>query len=310
MTEKYDSFDTAVGILCDELAEIVNKIPDSKKSSIQEIRLRAQKPLTFSYGNDTLFTDGNGKILYSFSDKVYTVSQRSIYDTFRRVCSYSVYSHQNEIKNGFITVRGGHRVGICGTAALTDGKISAVSDISSLNIRIARQIFGAAQEIVERLCPIDGGILIAGMPSSGKITLLRDLAYRLSLGIGCKIQKTVVIDERGELSGTHNGISFSDMGLCDVLNGYPKGEGIMQAIRSLSPQIIICDELGTDEDCRSVSMGFNAGAYIVATIHAPNFDELMKRSQAKKLIATGAFKNVIMLESSDKPCKISSFKRI
>lgn len=310
MTEKNDSFGTAVSVLCDELAEVVLQIPDGKKSSVQEIRLRAGKPLTFSDGNETLFTDGKGKILYSFSDKAYIVTKRNIYDTFRRVCSYSVYSHQNEIKNGFITVHGGHRVGICGTATLTDGKISAVSDISSLNIRIARQIFGVSEEIITQLCPLQGGILIAGVPSSGKTTLLRDLAYRLSMGVGCRIQKTVVIDERGELSGTHNGTAYSDMGLCDILNGYPKGEGIIQAIRSLSPQVIICDELGTDEDCKSVMMGLNAGAYMIATIHAPNFEELLRRRQAKRLINTGAFKTVIMLESSDRPCKIANIERL
>lgn len=310
MADTNDSFSTAVGVLCDELAEAVNKIPDGKKASVQEIRLRADKPLTFSDGNETLFTDGSGKILYSVSEKAYIVTRRNIYDTFRRVCSYSVYSHQNEIKNGFITVYGGHRVGICGTATLTDGKISAVNDISSLNIRIARQIFGVSEEIITKLCPLEGGVLIAGVPSSGKTTILRDLAYRLSMGVGCKIQKTVVIDERGELSGTHNGTAYSDMGLCDILNGYPKGEGIIQAIRSLSPQVIICDELGTDEDCQSVAAGFHAGAFIIATIHAPNFEELLKRSQTKSLLDTGAFKTVVMLESSDRPCKIAGIERI
>ncbi len=310
MEEKNTGFDTAVDILCDELAETVRKIPERKKSLIQEIRLRVHKPVTFSYGSETLFADSSGKILYSYSDKVYTVSKRNIYDTFRRICSYSVYSHQNDIKNGFITVHGGHRVGICGTAVVNDGKISAVSDISSLNIRIARQIFGVSEELVSKLCPLKNGVLIVGAPSSGKTTLLRDIAYRISMGMGCKMQKTVVIDERGELSGTHNGVSFNDMGLCDILNGYPKGEGILQAIRSLSPQVIICDELGTDKDCENVAAGLNAGAKIIASIHASGFDELMRRSQAVKLLKTGAFGTAVFLESADKPCKITGYEMI
>ncbi|MBQ3929149.1 MAG: stage III sporulation protein AA [Clostridia bacterium] len=310
MTEKMDSFQSAAEILCDELQEMVGKIPDSKKHLIQEIRLRSQKPLAFSYGSDTLFTDSSGKILYSAGERAAIVTQRHIYDTFRRVCSYSVYSHQNEIKNGYITVQGGHRVGICGTASLSDGKIATVTDISSLNIRIARQVLGAAEEVIQKICPLEGGILLAGMPSSGKTTLLRDMAYRLSMGIGCKIYKTAVIDERGELSGTYKGAAYCDMGLCDVLNGYPKGEGMMQAVRSLSPQVIICDELGTDEDCQSVTMSLNSGAYVIATLHAADFDSLMKRRQTAGLLATGAFKTIIMLDSPDRPCKIRSYERI
>ena len=243
--------------------------------------------------------------MYTMGEKAFRVSQRGIYDTFRRICDYSVYSRQDEIKNGYITVKGGHRVGLCGTAVLTDGKISALNDISSMNVRIARQIFGVSEEIINHLYPFEGGILIAGMPSSGKTTLLRDLARSLSLGIGCHVTRTAVIDERGELSGTYSGVSYNDMGLSDILNGYPKGEGIIHAIRAMSPQVIICDELGTDEDCRLVSQGFNAGAVIIASIHAGNYEELMRRKQAVSLIETGAFKNIVMLESSNRPCKIA-----
>ena len=280
-------------------------IPDSKKGTVQEIRIRVNKPLALSDGATTVFTDADGKIMYTMGEKAFRVSQRGIYDTFRRICDYSVYSRQDEIKNGYITVKGGHRVGLCGTAVLTDGKISALNDISSMNVRIARQIFGVSEEIINHLYPFEGGILIAGMPSSGKTTLLRDLARSLSLGIGCHVTRTAVIDERGELSGTYSGVSYNDMGLSDILNGYPKGEGIIHAIRAMSPQVIICDELGTDEDCRLVSQGFNAGAVIIASIHAGNYEELMRRKQAVSLIETGAFKNIVMLESSNRPCKIA-----
>ena len=299
------AFDSAVEILSEGIRAVLKNIPDSKKSTIQEIRIRVNKPLALSDGATTIFTDIDGKIMYTMGEKAFRVSQRGIYDTFRRICDYSVYSRQDEIKNGYITVKGGHRVGLCGTAVLTDGKISALNDISSMNVRIARQIFGVSEEIINHLYPCEGGILIAGMPSSGKTTLLRDLARSLSLGIGCHVTRTAVIDERGELSGTYSGVSYNDMGLSDILNGYPKGEGIIHAIRAMSPQVIICDELGTDEDCRLVSQGFNAGAVIIASIHAGNYEELMRRKQAVSLIETGAFKNIVMLESSNRPCKIA-----
>ena len=299
------AFDSAVEILSEDIRAVLKNIPDSKKSTIQEIRIRVNKPLALSDGATTVFTDADGKIMYTMGEKAFRVSQRGIYDTFRRICDYSVYSRQDEIKNGYITVKGGHRVGLCGTVVLTDGKISALNDISSMNVRIARQIFGVSEEIINHLYPFEGGILIAGMPSSGKTTLLRDLARSLSLGIGCHVTRTAVIDERGELSGTYSGVSYNDMGLSDILNGYPKGEGIIHAIRAMSPQVIICDELGTDEDCRLVSQGFNAGAVIIASIHAGNYEELMRRKQAVSLIETGAFKNIVMLESSNRPCKIA-----
>ena len=299
------AFDSAVEILSEDIRAVLKNIPDSKKSTVQEIRIRVNKPLALSDGATTIFTDIDGKIMYTMGEKAFRVSQRGIYDTFRRICDYSVYSRQDEIKNGYITVKGGHRVGLCGTAVLTDGKISALNDISSMNVRIARQIFGVSEEIINHLYPFEGGILIAGMPSSGKTTLLRDLARSLSLGIGCHVTRTAVIDERGELSGTYSGVSYNDMGLSDILNGYPKGEGIIHAIRAMSPQVIICDELGTDEDCRLVSQGFNAGAVIIASIHAGNYEELMRRKQAVSLIETGAFKNIVMLESSNRPCKIA-----
>ena len=299
------AFDSAVEILSEDIGAVLKNIPDSKKGTVQEIRIRVNKPLALSDGATTVFTDADGKIMYTMGEKAFRVSQRGIYDTFRRICDYSVYSRQDEIKNGYITVKGGHRVGLCGTAVLTDGKISALNDISSMNVRIARQIFGVSEEIINHLYPFEGGILIAGMPSSGKTTLLRDLARSLSLGIGCHVTRTAVIDERGELSGTYSGVSYNDMGLSDILNGYPKGEGIIHAIRAMSPQVIICDELGTDEDCRLVSQGFNAGAVIIASIHAGNYEELMRRKQAVSLIETGAFKNIVMLESSNRPCKIA-----
>ena len=299
------AFDSAAEILSEDIGAVLKNIPDSKKGTVQEIRIRVNKPLALSDGATTVFTDADGKIMYTMGEKAFRVSQRGIYDTFRRICDYSVYSRQDEIKNGYITVKGGHRVGLCGTVVLTDGKISALNDISSMNIRIARQVFGVSEEIINHLYPFEGGILIAGMPSSGKTTLLRDLARSLSLGIGCHVTRTAVIDERGELSGTYSGVSYNDMGLSDILNGYPKGEGIIHAIRAMSPQVIICDELGTDEDCRLVSQGFNAGAVIIASIHAGNYEELMRRKQAVSLIETGAFKNIVMLESSNRPCKIA-----
>ncbi|MBQ8133970.1 MAG: stage III sporulation protein AA [Clostridia bacterium] len=303
--EQTESYNQAVKMLCGELSAVLLRISERKKSCIQEIRLRSGKPVALTDGSETLFLSSGGEILYSPGERAFVCTQRHIFDSFKSLCGYSVYSRQNEINQGFLTAGGGYRIGICGTAAMKNGEVTAVTNITSLNLRISRQIFGISDELIAKLHPIRSGILIAGAPSTGKTTMLRDLAYNLSLGKGCSIMRTCVIDERGEISGGYNERCGIDLGLCDVLQGYPKGEGIMQAVRSLSPQVIICDEVGTDSDAQAVAKGANAGAYIVATVHASGYEELMKRSQARKLLDTGAFGTVVILGSTDRPCKIT-----
>lgn len=294
MMMKNESFDSAAGMLTPELAQLLMRIPESRKHDVQEIRLRSNKPLILSSGSQTLFVCSDGTIVYS-PQRAYICTQRDIFETFRRMCSYSVYSRQSDIREGFITVSGGHRVGLCGTADVRDGHIHSVTDITTLNIRIARSIDNAAEKLMPAIMPLSGGVLIAGPPASGKTTLLRDIARRLSMGINCPVMKTCIIDERGELSVGGN------TGFCDVMRFYPKGEGIIQAVRSLSPQVIICDEVGTEQDALAVAGGTNAGAHIIATIHAQSRSLLFRRSQTSRLLETGAFSKLVMLDTPDRP---------
>lgn len=302
-------FDEASRALSDKLYKTVYKLPNELKASVQEIRIRAEKPLVLSMGRKTMFVDKAFELSDSIENSV-TASFDDIVASFQNVCCYSVYSHQNEIKNGFVTMGSGHRVGICGTAVTSHGEISSVRDISSLNIRIAREIPDAAEELLQRVGSVEGGLLIVGMPCSGKTTILRDLARRISLGIGCRIMRTSVVDERSELSGTYAGIARNDLGLSDILNGYSKHEGIMQALRTLSPEAIICDEIGASADMRAIEQGINAGVSIVATIHAGSYRELLARSQGKALINSGAFRTVVILESRENAGKISELIRL
>lgn len=302
-------FDEASRALSDRLYKTVYKLPNELKASVQEIRIRAEKPLVLSMGRKTMFVDKAFELSDSIENSV-TASFDDIVASFQNVCCYSVYSHQNEIKNGFVTMGSGHRVGICGTAVTSHGEISSVRDISSLNIRIAREIPDSAEELLQRVGSVEGGLLIVGMPCSGKTTILRDLARRISLGIGCRIMRTSVVDERSELSGTYAGIARNDLGLSDILNSYSKHEGIMQALRTLSPEAIICDEIGASADMRAIEQGINAGVSIVATIHAGSYRELLARSQGKALINSGAFRTVVILESRENAGKISELIRL
>ena len=225
--------------------------------------------------------------------------KQDIEESYRRICDFSIYSHQEEIKKGYITVQGGHRVGISGTAVLQQGQIATVREISSLNIRVARQVYGAANELLSRMGQdISKGLLIAGPPSCGKTTLLRDLARQLATGAGGIPKKVAIIDERGELAGTYCGIPQNDLGLCsDILDHYPKGEGMIQAVRALSPQFIFCDELGGQEDLEAVQQGLHAGAAMISTIHAGNIDDLLRKKQGQTLLQSQAFGYVAMMDA-------------
>ena len=290
------SFDDAASMLMPQLSTVLKSVPAAKKPFVQEIRLRLGRPLSLSCGSMTLFVATSGEAVYS-PDRAIICTKHHICETFRRLCGYSVYSRHNQIKNGFVTDNG-CRVGLCGTALVKNGEISGITDITSLNIRIARSVQGAAKPVIKALIPFTGGILIAGAPCSGKTTILRDLAYSLSVGEHNPPLRVSVVDERFELSGA---VGNDGLGLCDVLAGYPKSEGIIQAIRALSPQVIVCDEIGDESDCRAIAAGANAGAYLVASIHAGSYQELIQREQTERLLATNAFKWAVILSGADNP---------
>ncbi len=156
-----------------------------------------------------------------------------------RAARYSVYARQHELQNGFVTLRGGHRMGVCGTAVMQGGSVLNVRHISSLNLRIAREHRGCGKKLFAQLRGKSGGVLLCGAPCSGKTTLLRDLARLFSAEDG---RQTALIDERGEIAAVCDGVPQNDVGFCDVFDGYPKAQAMEQALRSLSPQVMICDE--------------------------------------------------------------------
>lgn len=299
------SFDNAANMLIPQLADVLKSLEPSKKQMVQEIRLRLGRPLCLTCGSMIMYVTESAQAVYT-PERAMICTAHHISESFRRLCGYSVYSRQSEIRNGFIT-KNGCRVGLCGTATVKNGEISCVTDITSLNVRISRFIPGAGARLAKTVLPLCGGILIAGEPCSGKTTILRDLAYSLSVGKYCPAIRVSVVDERYEISGS---AGKDGLGLSDVLAGYPKSDGIMQAIRSLSPQAIICDEIGDEDDCRAVSSGANAGVYLIASIHAGSFSELMRRQQTAQLLKTNAFRWAVMLSGADKPGDVREIRSL
>ena len=301
------AFDSAVEILSEDIRAVLKNIPDSKKSTVQEIRIRTNKPLALSDGAVTVFTDSNGKIMYTMNDRNFIVSQRSIYDTFRRLCDYSVYSRQDEIKNGFVTMKGGHRAGICGTAVYENNSMTGVRNISSINVRISKEVRGISREFFRLAGSTLKGTLICGVPCSGKTTLLRDIARVISLEKGLKVS---IIDERGELGGGLGGELCNDTGFCDVFSGYRKADGMMQAVRCMSPDVIICDEIGSEEEAYCVSEALNSGVTVIASVHCSDVKEFLKKPQTLRLANTSAFECAVFLSDRRHIGKICSTVKI
>jgi len=301
-------FDMAVSSLSGNLKDLLLAVPSSAKQNAFEVRLRVGMPVALTCAGNIWFMDNHSQMHNRPGHELYLVTQEDIAQSVISMCAYSVHSHQEEMRGGFISLRGGHRAGIGGTAVIQDGRISAVRDISSINLRIARDIEGIAISLMDQVFPGGKlcGVLIAGPPSSGKTTILRDLARQISNGYTGKYIKCVVVDERCEIGAVFDGIPQNKLGLCcDVLSGYPKGEGIWHAVRSLSPQVVLCDEIGGVKEAENIIEGLNCGVKIIATAHAGDFDELIQKPQIRRLLECGAFDKIVQLEGDDAPGRIS-----
>ena len=276
------------------------------KEDIQEIRLRSGKPLSVSVLGKEKFVTENGKIT-AYPQLGMVIEKDDIEYSFKAICDYSVHSFSKELSQGFITINGGHRVGICGTAVISEGKIETVKYISGLNFRIARQILGCADEIIKYI-DIENpkGILIIGPPSSGKTTVLRDLCRQLS-----SRNRVSLIDERGEIAAVYQGNPQNDIGYStDVFNGYPKGEGILTALRVMSPRFIITDEIGDYEDIEAIEKAMYGGAAMIASAHASNISELIHRNYIMSLIKQGVFKYIAVLGTNNELGKIKEITEV
>lgn len=275
-------FDNALSQMGVQALKLFESVSESDRASALEIRLRSGTPPSI--------TDRLGKTL-NFGNSAVTAEQ--IEDVFMHLCGHSVYSHTYELSRGFLTVKGGHRAGFGGRAVYDGDKLIGIREISSINVRIAREVVGCSKTLVDLafdkgLC----GLLVAGIPSSGKTTQLRDIARWISESG----KRVTVCDERGEIAAVHNCVSPFRLGnCCDILTGFPKAEAIFRAVRCLNPCAVVCDELGGNDEVLALCEAVNTGVKIIASVHASGEEELMKRPQCLKLLETGAFSKIVFL---------------
>lgn len=286
--------------LGDKIRQAVERF--EMKDKIQEIRFRLNRALTVYFQGKEYFLTPHGGIT-EYPHLGMTITQQDIDFSMKVICDYSIHSYHKEISEGFVTIRGGNRVGICGTAVIRDDKIETLKYINGLNFRVAREIYGSADEILEK-CFFDGinSVLIIGSPSSGKTTVLRDLCRQLG-----NTHKISLIDERGELAAVYQGFPQNDVGTCtDVFDGYPKQLGILTAIRVMSPEIIAVDEIGNESDCHAIESAIHTGVNIIATAHASDVDELRQRKALRNLLRQKTFSKIVLLGNRTETGKILS----
>ncbi|MBQ4129443.1 MAG: Flp pilus assembly complex ATPase component TadA [Ruminococcus sp.] len=301
MENKRKRFKSACLVLPPDIQSVLLKAPDFISNDAQEIVLRVNRPLSVECPKKRYyFTQNNCVTDTLLNQQMLVTPSRAIFETFQNICNYSIYSRQNEINNGFITLRYGHRAGLCGTAVVNDKKIVNIKDITTINIRIANEIIGCADKLSALVNPLEG-VLICGAPCSGKTTLLRDFARSLSYDY-----KVSLIDERNELSSTVSGVFYNDVGLCDVFDGYIKDDAIIQSVRCMSPDIIVCDEISSVLDIATIERCVNSGVAFVATIHADSLDTMLKRPAIKKLLKTGAFSKLVFLDTRQNAGQVKS----
>lgn len=278
-----------------------------KLQDLEEIRVRIGQPLFIYTGQKELVLVQNkgsgsrqqGRQAYDFEEggkngsfeNAYRISEQDILEMQNYISNYSLYAWQEELRNGFLTIQGGHRIGLAGGTANQNGRISGISYLTFFNIRVAHEKIGCA----ERVLPFMGihNTLIISPPGAGKTTLLRDCIRSLS-NRGIKIG---LVDERSEIAASYHGIPQNDVGpRTDVLDGCNKPEGIQMLLRTMSPKVIAVDELGTEEDFKAVEQAAYAGCRVIGTVHAGSIAELQEKPILKIWQEKGLFERFVFIE--------------
>lgn len=291
-------FYEVITYLPEKLRSELYNVSSQIKSDTYEIRLRSGKPIVLCGKYGVVFITENYNAVHLCNQELIAATVNDINNTIAKLCEYSVYAHQDDMANGFITFGNGHRAGFCGTVVTENGKVTALRKIESINLRIARNIPLSVKKLCPSLCSDDfRGILVCGAPCSGKTTLLKNIAKELSSAFAFGYMKTVIVDERSEL-GIDTGIN------CDVIRGQKKLSGIIHATRVMSPDLIVCDEICTTEEANEILSCIRTGVRFAVSVHSAGVSELFKREVTSSLVSSGFFDYVFFLDKKNFNVKV------
>ncbi len=281
-------FDNTILQIADNLKRVLTFIPQEVKEKCEEIRLRAELPVCLTVGGKVLFVCENSMLCDTLPKNCLITTRDDIEQTLSLICNRSVYLHENEIRQGFVSMLNGCRAGVCGVFNAEGMLVS----VTSINIRIARHIFGCACNLLPYA---KDGLLIAGPPASGKTTMLRDLIRLLSNGFADCYYRVAVIDSRGEISGG----GALDLGVnTDILYMQDKAIGTDIALRTMYPNFIAFDEIGTVAELEGVKNCFNAGVDVITTAHCRDKTDILQRDITREIIKSAAVAHIALLSET------------
>ena len=295
--------------------EIIRILPNSFRNLFEkinidyklltEIRIRVNKPILIYYDNEEFFISNVGRLVKEEHD-VYIITVDEIKESLQYICNYSLYAYEDDIKQGFVTVVGGHRVGLAGKVVVEKSCIKNIRYITCINIRVSHQVIGCGDKVMQYIYDEKNNniyhTLIVSPPMSGKTTLLRDVIRIISNGKGLQSSITVgVVDERSEIAACYNGIPQNDVGIrTDILDCCPKSEGMMMLLRSMSPKVIAVDEIGTLKDIEAIEYVINCGCKLLATVHGNGIEDIKNKPLLGNLVRERVFERYIVLNNYKK----------